>query len=103
MNTLEEVKAKQSHCPGCGVHQDVCVDITIFTAVDGHPAWKCATCINSKQQQAVVPKTLIQCPACARTQMIAQCGLCAGLGSVFVDTDSIRTICLKNVPGILTG
>ena len=92
----------QTHCPGCGVHQDACVDVCTYTAVDGHPAWKCAICMNSKQQEAVVPKTLISCPSCARTQLIAACKLCRGLGSVFVATDSIRTISMKTMPGVLT-
>lgn len=91
----------QTHCPGCGVHRDACVNPTTFTAVDGHPAWKCAQCINSVQQQVSVPRTLIRCPACCQTQLIAQCGLCRSIGSVFVPTSEIAQVSLKNVPGML--
>jgi hypothetical protein len=90
----------QTHCPGCGVHREACKDPTTYTAVDGRPAWKCAECINSKQQEAVEPKTLIPCPACRGN--ISNCGMCRNLGSVFVATAQIRTISAKNTPGMLT-
>jgi hypothetical protein len=81
------------------MHQDACVDITTFTAVDGKPAWKCGRCMNARPDS--VPKTLVPCPACARTQLVAACQLCASVGSVFVPTAEIRHVSLKAVPGML--
>jgi hypothetical protein len=71
--------------------------------VDG--SWVCNKCVATARVKARyedVKLTIIPCPACSRTGMIATCLVCNKLGSVKVPDSEIRILSTAQMPTVLT-
>jgi DnaJ-class molecular chaperone len=97
----------QTHCPGCGVHKSMCVNL-----VSLGDKWMCSGCVaqDARREQIRVRDDLwklnrnlvvVNCPGChgsGKNSVGSPCGTCGGLGSVRVPEAQIPVLNSLDVP-----
>lgn len=101
---MVERQTQQTHCPGCGVHEEMCGEKNIIVDSDDG-SWKCKTCVAREKIRTKyddVKLTIIPCPACIMSGLTATCLVCNKLGSVKVPDSEIRILSTAAMPQVLT-